>query len=567
MTGVDRAEIERRRKALDGQHVEWRPVNLADRFDALAARFADRPYVIGESTTMTYRDVADYSRRLAAGLLDLGVSPGDRVALILDNRVEFAALKLAVARVGAVAVPLNYSYRADELRAALHRSGACVLVTIDASLATNFLEVLDRVVPGWPAGVRSDELPLLRQIVLIDRGARDGALDLAGLADRGTPMAAVHTRQAAVDPDAVCDIVFTSGTTGHAMGAMLTHDMLLRSAYGSAYHRAFDDGWRVLFALPMYHVFGYVEGLLASMVVGGAVVPHRVFNPRSVLASIERDRVNEVLFVPTMTITVVEQAEKQRYDLASLQSVMSAAAPAPVWLWERVLASLGPSMLFTGYGQTEVSAATTLTQPADPVQVVAETVGTPKLGGVAGDPALDGRLARYRTLDPFSGEPLPEGAEGELAVTGPIVTRGYFDDVAATTYALRDGWLRTGDLGRIRPDGYLELTGRSRELFKVGGELVAPKEIEQLISGLPGVEQAYVAGVPDERYGEVAWAWVTPVEGGVLDERDILRHCRERLAPFKVPRGVQMMRADELPMTATGKVQKYRLVEQQARRN
>ena len=555
--------IDQRRSELEKTHLVWQPASLAQRFDALATRYADRPFIITAAGTRTYAEEQRRSVRLAAGLLALGVERGERVALVMDNRADFAAVKISIARAGAVAVPLNFSYRAEEIRERLQAAEASVLITIDASMATDFLGVLDTLVPGWPEGVHSADLPHLRQVVLAASGVRAGALDLDGLVSLGASVsdAQVADRLAQVGPDDVCDIVYTSGTTGHAVGATLTHDMLLRSAYGSAYHRGFADGWRVLFSLPMYHVFGYVEGLLASMFVGGAIVPHVVFNPRSVLEAIERHRVNEVLFVPTMSVAVVEQAAAATYDLSSLESVMSAAAPAPVWLWERVTERLRPSMVFTGYGQTEVSAATTLTLPGDPIERVAATVGTMKLGGLAGDPALGGRLAEYRTIDPFSGAVLPDGTEGELAVRGPIVTHGYHGDDAATAYSINsDGWLRTGDLGRVDADGYVYLTGRSKELFKVGGELVAPVEVERVITGLPGVEQAFVAGVPDPRFGEVAWAWVTLQDGVEVTAHDVIRHCRAHLAPFKVPRGVAFLRAADLPMTTTGKVQKYRLV-------
>jgi fatty-acyl-CoA synthase len=233
------------------------------------------------------------------------------------------------------------------------------------------------------------------------------------------------------------------------------------------------------------------------------------FNARSILAAVQQHRVSEVLFVPTMSVAVVEKAARRRYDLSSLESVFSAAAAAPVWLWQRIGEQLAPRQVFTGYGQTEVSAATTLTLPGDPVELVAETVGREKLGGAAAPAGLDGTLARYRTADPFTGNPLPAGAEGELSVRGPIVTRGYYNSPERTATLIGDGgWLRTRDLGRVRDDGYIELTGRSSELFKVGGELVAPKQVEQVLTGYQCVAQAYVVGVPDERLGEVGWAWI-----------------------------------------------------------
>ncbi len=554
--------IDERRSALERRWQRWRPTNLAARFDTVVERDRARPFVLTDDVTYTYADVRDWSIRLARGLVDLGVAPGDPVGLLVDNRPELVALKLAVARVGAIAVPLNFSYKATELAAALRHAQVTVLVTISKSLATDFLAALDEIVPSWMQGVDSAALPALRHVVLVD-GHRSGATDLTTLIDRGARVSEdmVHARTAQIDPDAVLDVVFTSGTSGHPVAAELTHDMVLRSGYGSAYHRGFDDGWRICFSLPIYHVFGYIEGLIAAMFVGGAVIPRQVFSPSGLLEATQRHRAHEVLLVPTMSVGVVEQASKVHYDLASLESVFSAAAPAPVWLWERVHEQLAPRTVFTGYGQTEVSAATALTLPGDSLDVVSQTVGVPKLGGIAAPPDMDGRLAQYRTVDPFTGAPLAPGSEGELAARGPIVTRTYHRDPEQTARMVdADGWLRTGDLGLVDDLGYLRLTGRARELFKVGGELVAPKEVEDLLTGESGVAQAYVAGVPDERMGEVGWAWVVPDPDTELDVDALRRVCRQRLAPYKVPRHFVVTAAEALPTTTTGKVQKYRLV-------
>lgn len=563
MSTISPEEVARRRDALEQSLGSWTPRTLSAAFDDAAARFGDRPFAITDAETLTYSQVADRSRRLAAGLIDLGVRPGDRVAMLVDNRVDYPVLKFAIARTGAIAVALNYSYRGDEIVQRLAQAEASVLISIDRSVATDFLAVFDERFGGWEREVHSTEVPSLRRIVLVEDGWRSGAVTAPALSGRGG-LAAVDEASARIAADDVADIVFTSGTTGHALGAELTHDMLLRSAYGSAYHRAFDDGWRIGFALPLYHVFGYIEGMLAVIFAGGAIVPQKVFNPRATLEQIERHRINEVLFVPTMTVAVVDQAAKTHVDLSSLQSVFSAAAPAPVWLWERVMTDLNPQMIFTGYGQTEVSAATALTHPGDAIETVSAVVGAFKKGGRAAVDA-SGLLAEYRTVDPFDGHALPDGAEGELVVRGPQVTRGYVGSGAPQAVDA-DGWLRTGDLGFVDADGYIHLRGRSKELFKVGGELVSPSEVEQVLSAADGVSQAYVAGVPDERYGEVGWAWVVPVEGIELDERVLLTHTRKHLAPFKVPRGITIVTVEDLPMTTTGKIQKYLLVASHADR-
>lgn len=532
-------------------------------FDTVVGRHPDRPFIITDDAALTYRGIRDWSMALAGGLVDLGAGPGTVIALLIDNRTEMVAAKLAVARIGAIAAPLNYSYRGDELIAALHHCGAEVLITISRSLATDFLQVLDERLPGWERRGSGDEtLPRLRRVVLVDDD-RPGAETLKGLAERGrgVPTEAIDRLTDAVDPDSVCDIVFTSGTTGHPVAAELTHDMVLRSAYGSAYHRAFDDGWRICFSLPVYHVFGYIEGLLAAMMVGGAVIPRRVFNPVTMLQAIAEHRADEVLLVPTMTVALVGEASQKTYHLGALRSVFSAAASAPVRLWEQVHDLLAPEIVFTGYGQTEVSASTALTLPGDPLDVVSETVGTCKLGGAAALPGMDGRLAQYRALDPFTGAARPTGTEGELAASGPIVARNYHNDPEQTAVTIVDGWLRTGDLGTVDADGYLRLTGRARELFKIGGELVAPKQVEDVLTGIPGVAQAFVVGVPDERYGEVGHAWIVPDGSKELDPKELTRYCRDHLAPFKVPRAIHFIDTDALPTTTTGKVKKYLLAQ------
>lgn len=546
--------IEERRQALEERWGPWVPMTLSERFDSVVEQFPTRPFIITDEASVTYAHEAETSRRIASELSRSGVGQGDHVAMIVDNRAEFAALKISIARIGAVAVPLNFQYRAEELRAALAHSQAKVLFSISRSMATDFLEALDQIAPGWETGVGS-ELPDLEQVILVD-GGRETAVSLDELVDRGDPA----FDPAPADPDAVSDIVFTSGTSGRPLAATLTHDMVLRSSYGSAYHRAFADAWRVSFALPMYHVFGYVEGLLATMFAGGAALPRQVFNPHTLLQTVGDQRVNEILAVPTMTVGLVEEAANGDYDLSSLESVFSAAAPAPVWLWERVQAELRPRMIFTGYGQTEVSAATTLTLPGDSLETVSETVGMLKLGGIAATEG-NGRLAQYRTIDPMSGSPLPAGVEGELSVRGPIVSRGYYNDDERNGMMFDGDWLRTGDLGTVDSQGYLRLTGRARDLYKCGGELVAPKEVEDVIKHLSGVEQAYVAGVPDERFGQVGAAWVVPDGDAVVEADKIRAYCRNRLAAFKVPRVVFVVSAEELPMTTTGKVQKFQLVE------
>jgi fatty-acyl-CoA synthase len=554
--------LETRRRALETTRPEWRPTTLAGALDAVAERHPKRPFILTDDATWTYSDVRDWSCRLATGLAEIGIRPGDHVAVVLANYPEWIATVFAIARIGAVGVPVNVLLKMDELGYVLRQSDAVALITMAEFRGLDYLAALDGLAPAWEANGGGERLPGLRRVVTFSpegRG-RDGVPTLEELERRGVGAPPPPLEG---DPAAVATLVYTSGTSGAPKGVMLTHDQLLRSAFGSAWTRGFEDGRRILFALPLHHVFAYVEGLLAAMFVGGAVVPQTVFDPVATLRAIARHRVDEALFVPTMTIAVLEAARADSYDVSSLHAVMSAAAPAPVSLWRAVRDELGVAEVITGYGMTETAAATTLTAPDGPLELVAATVGAPKHGAAAGDPALDELLAVYKTIHPETGADLPPGAEGELVVRGPIVTRGYYakpEETAATIDA--DGWLRSGDLGRIDPEtSRIVLTGRSKELYKCGGELVAPKEVEELLTGHPSVAQAYVVGVPDERMGEVGWAYIVPAPGVAVDEDELIGLCRRRLARFKVPVRAVAIAASDLPVTATGKVQKFRLVE------
>ncbi len=559
--------VRERRQALGEAYPQWVPMTLSSALDAAAQRHPQRPLVLTDGRTYTYEETRDWSRRLAAGLVASGVEPGDHVALVMANFPEFVTLKFAIARAGAVAVPINFLLQPAELGYVLGQSDARLLVTMAEFRGRDHLASLDQLMPGWERSGGGDAFPALREVAVLapEGSVRPGALQLTELERRATAEALneVDRRERDADPGADADVIYTSGTGGAPKGVMLSHDALLRSAYGSALTRAFQDGRRILFALPLYHVFSYVEGLLAALFAGGAIIPQTIFDPETTLRAVERHRADEALFVPTMTIAVLEAARLATYDVSSLGAVMSAAAPAPTRLWRAVQKELGVTEVVTAYGMTETSAATTYTEPDGPLELVAGTVGAPKHGGVAGDPELGGLLAVYKTVDPLTGADLAHGSEGELAVRGPIVTHGYYRNKRETDSLLdRSGWLRSGDLGRIDTDnGHLVLTGRSKELYKCGGELVAPKEVEQVLSDHPGVAQAYVVGLADERMGEVGCAWVVPQGDEPVTEESLIQHCRERLARFKVPVHVIYTTPDQLPVTATGKVQKFRLIE------
>jgi fatty-acyl-CoA synthase len=561
-------DIDARRAALRAAFPTWTATTLHGRLDACAARFGCRPLVLCDDATLTYDDVVEQSRCLAAGLVALGVRPGDRVGVVMANYPEFVPIKFAISRVGAIAVPFNFLYKQDELAYVLADSGCRVLVTMTGFGGLDYPSMLDAIAPGWDAAgyadrptLAEDPLPALRHVVLLetDGPCRPSVHSVRSLRRLGSECRGGGAG-IVVDPYAPADILYTSGTTGTPKGVITSHDAVLRTAYASALTRAFDDSRRILFSLPSYHMFGYVEGLLSVLYVGGAIIPLTGFSAERYFAGIERHRATDMLCVPTMAVAMVESPLRSSYDLSSLTALLCGAAPAPVWLWPSIAEDFGVHEIVTGYGMTECGGAMTLTRPEDPLHLTTETAGRPKMAGAASVPGSD-ELVVYQTVDPVTGAELPAGEEGELVSHGPTVMQGFWNRPEQTAAALRGEWLHSGDLGVVRSDGYLRITGRSKELYKSGGELVMPKEIEDLLVRHDDISQAFAIGLVDDRWGEIGCAVVVLAPGATLAESDVLTLCRENLAKFKVPKRVVFVDADELPKTPTGKVQKFGLVE------
>ncbi len=378
--------------------------------------------------------------------------------------------------------------------------------------------------------------------------------------------AEILARTGEVDPNAVSDLLYTSGTTGMAKGAMLTHDAVLRTGYACAYTRAMDDGYRIGFAMPIYHVFGYVEATMSVPWVGGAICPKPSFDAVDMLASVSRHQLNELMAVPAMTAPMLDEARKNSYDLTSMTTMFSSGAAHRAGMFAEMREVFGVERLFTAYGQTETTASTTCVMPGDSVETLQGTLGCHKPAGLAGDPELGGVLARYKAVDP-AGNEVPPGEIGALIVRGPIITQGYFDKPAETAELIDpDGWLQTGDLGTFDEYGYLRLTGRKKESYRCGGELVLPSEVEEVLGAFPGVAAAHVVGLPHERMGEVGCAWIVPVDPDDLpDPAAMVAFCKERLARFKVPAAVLFTAAADIPLTVTGRVKKFELVERATR--
>ena len=548
-----------RRARLEARVPTWEPKAIDAWFRQVADEFPDRDFVVTDDRSYTYAEIRDWVERVATGLVRRGYGPGDRIALLMANHPEYVVLKYAVSRIGGVLVPLNYMFKRDELAFVLRQSEARVLVAMTGFRDADYLAMLDEIAPDW-AGGRTDALPDLELVVQFEaeRPAREGVLTLEQLAASGT---ASPGDFAEAGPDEVSIIFYTSGTTGQPKGVMWTHDQDARVGFGGALSRAFGDGWRVQSALPLYHAFANNEVLNAAMFAGGAVVPRLTFDAADFLGAVERHRPHELVTVPTMVVALCESQATASSDTSSVVGLMSAGAPAPVWLWERAVDLLGVTEVTTGYGMTETGGGQVMSQPEDGIDHVSATVGRIKYAGVAGLPECAGYIAEMHAIHPDTGELLPDGEEGELISRGPTNAVGYWNRPEETAATFRDGWVHTGDLGKVLPGGVIVLTGRKKELIRSGGENYAPKEIEDLLTGHPAISQAFVVGVPDVRWGEIGCAWIVPEADAQVTEEEILQLCRENLAGFKRPRLVRFIKTGDLPKTPTGKVQKFKLGE------
>ncbi len=547
-----------RQAALEQAKPAWNPLTLDQALSLAASEWPDNEFVVSERGCFSYRALDQWVTELAVGLVSKGVRKGDHVALLMANYPEFVALKFAIARAGAVAVPINFMNRRDELKYVLEQSDAVCLITMDRFRDLNYLDMLDEISPEWSLANRLSALPKRPSVFVFSTGNQPLPAGVSTLAD----LKGEGDIPKEGDPASVSDIIYTSGTTGGPKGVMLTHDMLLRAAYGSAYARAFVARQRILFSLPLYHVYGYVEGLLAALQVGGAVVIQEQFDPDSTLQAIDRYKVDDILLIPTMTLALLEQLKNKEYPLSSLKSMLSSGGKAPETIWEDIYQAFGAIEVTTGYGMTEATASSTVTRPDDPVSRLKTTNGRLRDVGVAGESSIDGKLVRYRVVDANTNEVLKANAIGELRMKGIGVTTGYYNKPEETAAAFdAEGWFRTGDLGVLDEHGYITLKGRTKESYRCGGELVLPLEVESVLTAHESIAEAHVVALPDDRMGEVGVACIIKQPNADLSEEALAEFCRSRMARFKVPRHFLFLSPEDIPVTPTGRPRKFLLAQ------
>jgi acyl-CoA synthetase (AMP-forming)/AMP-acid ligase II len=492
-----------------------------------ARAFGDAEAVVDGDVRLSWAQLLDEVRTAARCYIGEGLRPGDRVAVWAPNTWHWVVAALAAHYAGATLVPINTRYTGHEAHDILQRTGAKVLV-----VAGRFLDV-DRLAQLRAAGEPS-ELRTVVQIPLDESPLADGAISwtqLAGLA-LAVPVAEADARAGSVRPEDVSDILFTSGTTGRSKGVLSAHRQVIDVARAWAECGEVGPRDRYLVINPFFHSFGYKAGIVVCLLTGATLVPQAVYDPAAAMRLVAAERITVLPGAPTIFQTILDHPDRARYDLTSLRFAVTGAAVVPVALVERMQRELSFDIVLTAFGMTEAVVAT-MCRRGDPPETVARTCGR----AVAG---FETRI----------------GERGELLLRGPNVMLGYLDDPASTAAAIDpDGWLHTGDVGRLDDAGYLTITDRLKDMYISGGFNVYPAEVEQTLARLDGVAEAAVIGVPDDRLGEVGLALI--VRSGDVTSDEVVAFCRERLANYKVPRQVEFVGA--LPRNAAGKVLKTEL--------
>jgi fatty-acyl-CoA synthase len=478
---------------------------------------------------LTWEELRDAAERVARGLWSVGIRPGDRVALWSTNCVEWVLVQLGCARAGAVLVNVNPAYGSHELSFVLRRSRLKALFLWHKDERIDYCALLEEA--------RAGQTLLLEHVIYFDSESWNN------LQQAGDPISPT------IRPEDVANIQYTSGTTGSPKGVMLTHRNLVNNGRLCAEVMRYTCSDRICVAVPLYHCFGCVIGVMAALASGAAlIIPGWCFEPRAVLRAVQVERATAIYGVPAMFIAELGLPDFLNFDLTSLRTGMMAGAPCPIEIMKRVVSEMHCPQMVIGYGQTESAPVITLSELDDALDTRVSTVGKAL-------PCTEVKIAAVDT-----GETVPIGAQGEVCARGYMVMKGYDDEPEATARAIdSEGWLHTGDLGVMREDGYVHLTGRAKDMIIRGGENVYPREVEEFLYTHAKVAEVQVVGLPDERMGEIVVAWVRLRAGETADEEEIREFCKGKIAYFKIPKHIRFV--SEFPTTVTGKIQKYRIRE------
>ncbi|PQV47144.1 AMP-binding protein [Paraburkholderia sp. BL21I4N1] len=517
-----------------------------------AQRFPTRPAVVfrEQGIRWTWREFADEIDVLASGLAALGIVKGDRVGIWSPNRVEWLLTQFATARIGAVLVNINPAYRLAELEYALNKVDCKAIIAAERFKSSMYLQMLQELAPelasAAPGDLHAARLPGLRIVIRMCDTETPGMLSFSEVVEQGRAtldLAKLDAAAATLHADEPINIQFTSGTTGNPKGATLTHRNVVNNARYIAMAMRLSEQDGLCIPVPLYHCFGMVLAVLACVSVGANMVfPGEGFDPAATLAAVAEEKCTALHGVPTMFIAELDHPDFAAYDLSRLRTGIMAGSPCPIETMKKVVSRMHLSEVTIAYGMTETSPVSFQSSTTDPLDKRTTTVGRIQ-------PHLEVKI-----VDPL-GEIVPVGETGELCTRGYSVMQGYWGDEAKTRESIEDGWMHTGDLATLDADGYCNIVGRLKDMLIRGGENIYPREIEEFLFRHPKIQSVQVFGVPDAKYGEEVCAWVVLRSGEQATAEDIQQFCQGQIAHYKVPKYIRFV--DELPMTVTGKVQKF----------
>ncbi|WP_119420913.1 AMP-binding protein [Desertibaculum subflavum] len=521
-------------------------------FDEAVAKYREREALVvrHQGIRWTWGELAAKVDALAAGLLALGLEPGDRIGIWSQNNSEWVLTQFATAKAGLVLVNINPAYRRSELDYALNKVGCKALITSPALKTSDYLEIINDLAPelktSKPGELNSKALPHLRWVIRLGKDKTPGMLNFDEVAPRATNSQHERLKQLAgtLQFDDAINIQFTSGTTGFPKGATLSHHNILNNGWfiGEAMKLTPDD--RLCIPVPLYHCFGMVLGNLACLTHGSTMVyPAEAFDPLSVLETVQAEKCTALHGVPTMFIAELDHPDFARFDLSRLRTGIMAGSPCPIEVMKRVIDKMNMKEVTIAYGMTETSPVSTQSSTEDSMERRVSTVGRVQ-------PHIEIKIVDTE------GRIVNRGETGEFCTRGYSVMRGYWGDAEKTNEAIDTaGWMHTGDLATMDDAGYVNIVGRLKDMVIRGGENVYPREIEEFLYRHPKVQDVQVIGVPDPKYGEEVCAWIKLREGERASEEEIREFCKGQIAHYKIPRYIRFV--DQFPMTITGKIQKF----------
>jgi fatty-acyl-CoA synthase len=504
---------------------------------------------------MTYEQFDNHCRTIARGLMSLKIQKGEHIAIWSSNTPEWLTTQFATGKMGAVLVTVNTNYRTSELEYLLKQSDSTTIILMDQFKDSSYIEMLYDIVPelkdSTPGELNSSRLPQLKNVIVLGDKKYPGTFLWSDLIEKSEDVSEdeLDARIKLTNPHDVINMQYTSGTTGFPKGVMLTHSNIVNNGFNIANCMELTKDDRLCIPVPFFHCFGCVLGTMACVTVGATMVPVQEFSPKRVLQTVQDEKCTGLHGVPTMFIAELNEPDFEKYDLSSLRTGIMAGSNCPIEVMKAVIEKMGAREITIAYGQTESSPVITQTRTYDPIELRVESVGK----------ALPN--VEVKIVEPGTSTEVARGVQGELCTRGYHVMKGYYKNEEATREAIdEESWLHTGDLAIMDENGYVKVTGRLKDMIIRGGENIYPREIEEFLYSHPKILDVQVVGVPDSVYGEEVMAWVILKEGETASTDEIRAFCNGKISKHKIPRYIEFI--DAYPMTASGKIQKFRLREQ-----